>query len=125
VACGGWIDPRSIDSIIPVLQEQADVATALLLTTWWRRIALEGVEDRAALQKEAEAVERMAGYKQPVALRENMNEQVLRMFKAIHAARQAQCECNPSVIRKGGGGVDWAIGLIDLCIPHTNRVMKM
>ena len=72
------------------LQEQADVATALLLTTWWRRIVLEGAEDRAALQAEAEAVERMAGYRQAKALRANLDAQVLRMFEAIHAARQAQ-----------------------------------
>ena len=72
-------------------QEQADVATALLLTTWWRRIAVDGIEDRGALQREAERVEGMGSHKQTVALRKNLDEQVLRMFKAIHAARQAQC----------------------------------
>lgn len=66
------------------------MATALLLTTWWRRIAVDGVEDRGALQQEAERVEGMASYKQTVALRKNLDEQVLRMFRAVHAAHEAQ-----------------------------------
>lgn len=66
------------------------MATALLLTTWWRRIAVDGVEDRGALQREAERVEGMGSHKQTMALRKNLDEQVLRMFKAIHAAREAQ-----------------------------------
>ena len=51
------------------------------------------MEDRAVLQAEADSVERMGSYKQTVGLCKNLDEQVLRMFKAIHAAREAQCTC--------------------------------
>ncbi len=114
----GWIDPidcppangkpmaiASIDTTQPH-QEQADVATALLLTTWWRTIALEGVEDRQALQAEAEAVEKLGGYQQTVALRKNLDEQMLRMFNAIHAARQAQCTSSHICIQLCWGMMD-------------------
>lgn len=83
------------------------MAMALLMTTWWRRIVVEGVEDRAALHKEAEGVEGMPAYKQPVALRKNLDEQVLRMFTAIHGAHQAQCTYvfETFVVMRFGGGL--------------------
>ena len=59
---------------------------------------LQGQEDRSVLQQEAERVQKMAGFKQVSTLKENLDTQVLRMFKAIHAAREAQTD--PAKLRE-------------------------
>ena len=82
----------------PPKKEQADLETALLLTTWWKRIVLEGQEDRTVLQQDAERVQKMPGYKQVTELRTQVDAQVMRMFQAIHAARQAQTD--PAKLRE-------------------------
>lgn len=53
---------------------------------------LQGQEDRSVLQQEAERVQKMAGFQQVRTLKENLDTQVLRMFKAIHAARKIQTD---------------------------------
>lgn len=52
----------------------------------------DGQEDRQFLQQEAERVQNMRGYKQVIELKKNLDAQVLRVFEAIHAARQAQTD---------------------------------
>ena len=74
---------------LPPPQEAADVETALMLTTWWKRIVLHGDENREGLQKDVETVQRLGGYRQVKQLQNNLNEQVLRMFNAVETARQA------------------------------------
>ncbi|TFJ87181.1 hypothetical protein NSK_001513 [Nannochloropsis salina CCMP1776] len=82
-------------------QEQADIETALLLTSWWKCITIGHQEDRQTLQQEAERMQSMAGYKQVNILRKNLDQQILRMFLAIDAARTVEKTTKASRMHHG------------------------
>lgn len=70
------------------LQEAADIETALVLTSWWRLIMEDHKEDREAFKQVFDKVQAMGGFKQHEELQKNLNNQAIRMFKAIDAARK-------------------------------------